>query len=241
MQRGTLDAGALRIGDGESISRRNIWFGHEFVDEETMQHVRSVVVAAGVMAALQVVSLLLALLTKHHFEGALVNFMLGMILPGCGYCGATRTNSELMCCFSCTSLLSAISQMLLMLNSLLAIWFISENEEVFCEALCQVTGCGNHSRICSCQIGCGESCCSDFAEVCQNGQQLLAPMSCIDFEATLGYKTHVAATVIMLISPLVIGLSVYAWHHGRKLYERLSAGEVLLVRVERRSEDEAFE
>ena len=230
------------------------------------------------------------------------------------YCGATRTNSELMCCFSFTSLvgistylnyfqnfqrielqharmysatsqmnalciflqrcanlafakcwqeqywspiyriyshwslqtllaeLSAISQMLLMLNSLLAIWFISENEEagrvrwlwlsnwktihsrtllcllverksgmklwsqnrrcfqifqfvcelyaryrnllcshllfdltslvnvhetqtghflavlicelqVFCEALCQVTGCGNHSRICSCQIG----------------------------------------------------------------------------------------
>eukprot|EP00434_Breviolum_minutum_P013471 symbB.v1.2.011876.t1/scaffold806.1/size231046/3 len=92
-----LNSGSLQIGDGESSSRRNIWFGHEFVDQETMQHVRGVVLAATIMAALQVLSLLVALTTGSHFTGAIVNFMLNMILPACGYFGATRSSSEMMC------------------------------------------------------------------------------------------------------------------------------------------------
>eukprot|EP00434_Breviolum_minutum_P013472 symbB.v1.2.011877.t1/scaffold806.1/size231046/4 len=124
-----------------------------------------------------------------------------------------------------------------MLNALLAVWYIDQNEEVFCEALCEVVGCGNHSGICSCEIGCGESCCADFAEVCHNGKQMYAPMSCADVEKALSYNTQQVAILLVLLSPLAIGLSVYAYHHGRKLYERLSAGDMLLI--EREGQEQA--
>eukprot|EP00913_Durusdinium_trenchii_P003021 g2793.t1 len=126
-----------------------------------------------------------------------------------------------MCCFSCTSLLFAISQALVMANVLLAVWIISENEEVLCEAVCAVIGCNNHSALCSCEIGCGEKCCGDFLEVCHNGNQLTSPLGCKSLESTVTVSTHVATVVILIISPLVIGLSVYAWHHGTKLWARL--------------------
>ncbi|CAK8997896.1 unnamed protein product [Durusdinium trenchii] len=222
-------AAILHLGDGESNQRRNLWLGHEFVDEETAGHVRSVVLAAGVMALMQVLTLLMAVSTGRNLQGAFVNFLLGMILPGCGYFGATKSSSQLMCCFSCTSLLFAISQALVMANVLLAVWIISENEEVLCEAVCAVIGCNNHSALCSCEIGCGEKCCGDFLEVCHNGNQLTSPLGCKSLESTVTVSTHVATVVILIISPLVIGLSVYAWHHGTKLWARLSQGDELLV------------
>lgn len=90
---------------------------------------RNVVVSAGLMSSLQVLGLLLVLSTGRNLGTAFMNFVLGMVLPFCGYVGATRSLSQLMCCFSFTSLVTAICQFILVTNVLLMIWFISMNEE----------------------------------------------------------------------------------------------------------------
>ncbi|CAJ1404287.1 unnamed protein product [Effrenium voratum] len=220
----------LQIGDGDTYSRRRVWLGHEFVDEETMLHVKGVIFAAAIMAGFQVLALLLAPASGHHGQGSLLSFLWGMLLPVCGYLGATRNNACLMGCFTWMSLLSAIAQLLTLCYVLLAVAVINSNEEELCDLLCVHLGCNNHSTYCSCEIGCHEGgCCADFEEVCSAGVQLRAPASCGDIESSLKDHTRIVSVMMLLISPPVIGLSAYAWFHGRKLWSRLAQGDVVLA------------
>eukprot|EP00930_Biecheleria_cincta_P038276 TRINITY_DN26303_c0_g1_i1.p1 TRINITY_DN26303_c0_g1~~TRINITY_DN26303_c0_g1_i1.p1 ORF type:complete len:251 (+),score=33.17 TRINITY_DN26303_c0_g1_i1:24-776(+) len=233
----------MEAGDGESRSRRTVWLGQEFVDEGTMSDVKNVVRASVVLAALQLLSMLLAWRGRFgHLGSALVNFVLGMILPACGYFGATQSSSGMMLCFCSSNLVSLLCQGLILVILLGALFAINSNRDILCEASCVTMTCGNYSEVCSCQVGCNSDpevdsgflpCCVDFGDFCVNPREEDAsPMSCQEFESDFEQASNTFSLALLVTMVPATCLSTYAWYHGMQLWRRLSAGEQFVVASE---------
>ncbi|CAE7200757.1 unnamed protein product [Symbiodinium microadriaticum] len=100
-------------------------------------------------------------------------------------------------------------------------------------------GCNNHSSLCSCEIGCsrGDTCCPDYKEMCVHGVQQKRSASCEKLTDSLDEAGSVVGAIFLVLSPLSVGLSVYAWYHSRKLWIQLLEGDLLVVNPHGRSVD----
>eukprot|EP00931_Biecheleriopsis_adriatica_P001078 TRINITY_DN101286_c0_g1_i1.p1 TRINITY_DN101286_c0_g1~~TRINITY_DN101286_c0_g1_i1.p1 ORF type:complete len:248 (+),score=40.88 TRINITY_DN101286_c0_g1_i1:25-768(+) len=243
----------LQRGDGADNSRRTVWLGQQFVDEDTMQDVKRVIWSTGIMTIIQVVMSLLMFFSGRRsprsFFMQLLNFAMGMILPVCGFLGAKDSNAHMMCCFFSTSFVIMSMSVLAFLADSLTLWKLDSDphleKELVCGSSCRVVGCGNMSSICSCALGCSKArdigCCPDVKEVCLAGIQQLAPFSCKELLEEFGPASTIFMIVLIVTAVPSILLSGYAGYHGRKLYKRLSAGDQLVHSGQRIEEQELAE
>lgn len=188
--------------------------------------------------AFQVIVLLAGVAERHLGPHALssgsLSILLGLLVPCCGFFGATRSNHPCMCCFCSSSLVAALAYAALMVVFFIALWQTDESIQASCDASCKVLGCGQRSRSCSCEQGCERwddmQCCQDFAEVCPLSQASIPEhISCANLKVTLATANVIVVLVLFAIIAPGIGLSVYAWYHGMMLWRRLVAGEVLVA------------
>eukprot|EP00747_Dinoflagellata_sp_TGD_P178487 gnl/TRDRNA2_/TRDRNA2_27433_c0_seq1.p1 gnl/TRDRNA2_/TRDRNA2_27433_c0~~gnl/TRDRNA2_/TRDRNA2_27433_c0_seq1.p1 ORF type:complete len:227 (-),score=21.80 gnl/TRDRNA2_/TRDRNA2_27433_c0_seq1:5-685(-) len=211
----------------DGTSRRVIWMGNEFVDEDTGYYVRKVVIAAAVMAGLQAAAVLIGLLHSrmgpHAWSSAFLNLIIGLILPACGYYGATKSSSQMMCCFCGGNAVIAVIQSFLLIVMMLEVHSAESIIQASCAASCQNLGCGTASTVghdapCSCTADCMSSqsviCCNDFMEVCPPpGWEQVNHVSCKDLQGSMGWAmTLISLVLILLIGPGIF-LSAYGWWH----------------------------
>eukprot|EP00413_Alexandrium_margalefii_P041645 CAMPEP_0204602150 /NCGR_PEP_ID=MMETSP0661-20131031/56477_1 /ASSEMBLY_ACC=CAM_ASM_000606 /TAXON_ID=109239 /ORGANISM="Alexandrium margalefi, Strain AMGDE01CS-322" /LENGTH=282 /DNA_ID=CAMNT_0051613085 /DNA_START=9 /DNA_END=857 /DNA_ORIENTATION=+ len=228
--------------DVPSGSSRTVWLGHEFADLDTQRHVKRVVISTAVMAVIttgiQVVALCSHLARRHLGPNAVgtasVHLATGLMLPACGFFGATRSSSSMMCCFCGFNLFFALLYGAALLLFMAALWQTDASIQATCDASCKVLGCGFASKACSCELDCqrraGALCCSDFAEVCPlTSAGPRRHMSCQDLAATLTTANVIVVAVLLLAITPGIALSAYAWYHGMMLWRRLAAGDQLVA------------
>lgn len=227
----------MEAGDGETESRRTVWLGQEFVDEGTMSDVKNVVRASVILAGLQLLSMLLAWRGRlGHLGSALLNFAVGMLLPACGYFGATHSSSDMMHCFCSCNLCVLLCQILFIVVILSTLFTLNGNPELLCESSCTTMTCGNFSELCSCQSGCNldplaeaNVCCNDFRDVCVKPQKDSTPVACREFQSDFQEESSMVSICFVVIMLPSVCLSTYAWYYGMKLWRRLSTGERFVV------------
>lgn len=215
----------------------------------------SATVMAGLQVAANVVMLTSSRFSMDLLSAVFLNLMAGLILPACGFLGATRSNTGMMCCFCGTNLVAALFQGMVLL--LVAVALVgsggtaSAEIQAACDSTCRVVGCGFSSATCTCKPGCSSEalegvvgCCADFADACTS-QQFVPQLSCAELKSTIGAVAQIISIVfIILVTPGFL-LSAYAGYHGMELWRRLAAGEFLvsqgamsLVRSPQRAGDE---
>jgi len=232
-----MDTSVMGVMDSSS-SRRTLWMGQEFVDSDTRKHVQRVVLATVIMAILQVAFVVIGLsksnLGPRAITGSIINLVLGLILPACGFYGAVHSKTPMMCCFCGTNMVFAIAQFLLFLSLTFAVFRTDELIEASCSDSCQFLGCGAVALHCSCRHDCLTNkeiiCCHDMLTFCpQPGMNRVEQISCKDLDMTLTAATVIVGVVMLLFICPGIVLSVFSWWHGMKLWSRLRVGENLVA------------
>lgn len=221
---------------GQGSSARAVWLGTEFVDGQTRDSTRKVILAATAMTVLQVAVTSIAVFQSgFHRRGltsALVSLASGMLLPAFGYFGAVRSDSGMMCCFCGCSLCSALGQILLLAGVAWMLTSLDAAAEAMCSNSCASLSCGVGATnlACTCSPECVDRidllCCYDFAHVCLSEPMDEDVEAACDASGVRWATSAVAGILLVLVLPTIC-LSCYAWWHGLALWRRLTSGEHL--------------
>mmetsp|Transcript_120614 Transcript_120614/g.237130 ORF Transcript_120614/g.237130 Transcript_120614/m.237130 type:complete len:209 (-) Transcript_120614:32-658(-) len=185
-------------GNAQADSRRTVFLGHDFVDEDVQGRVRCVTIASAVMGSLMVLVGIISLASSGFHLRGLLPLLFGLLLPTCGFAGAAYSSPAMMGCFCCTNGVLAILEAVLL--CILFVYALQPETE----------GTGEPEA-----KNCGENC---------DPAQELATGVVLAFGTAL-MKTLALAS-LFIFGPL-LALSGCAWWHSLNLFKRLSVGEQL--------------
>jgi len=211
---------------------RTVWMGQQFVDEDTKHYVKRVIMASAIMASVQVLGAVTGT-TRNPIRMAI-----GLLMPICGYLGATRSSATLMGFFCASNLGVMLAELSAVVLLTLEFFGTETSMELECMSSCRVLGCGNFSSSCSCDPSCviqrgAIACCPDMTGACPENGYWQDPLSCSQFlrdekGIAAALAVDVALALLCVLAPSIL-FSAYAWWHGMELWKRLSAGEQLSI------------
>eukprot|EP00928_Gymnodinium_smaydae_P065829 TRINITY_DN48922_c0_g1_i1.p1 TRINITY_DN48922_c0_g1~~TRINITY_DN48922_c0_g1_i1.p1 ORF type:complete len:253 (+),score=43.96 TRINITY_DN48922_c0_g1_i1:75-833(+) len=229
---------------GSPADARTIWMGLRFSTEADRSAVSKVLLAASLMAIMQLLIFLVKMVSAHSFrvmESSFVNLVIGLLLPTCGYFGAKHSNRWLMglfCGCSWCSVCGLLLVMLLLANAWVSVTTTDKDAACRPEA-CVVSevpvtvpaggsGAAAHSYTLE-ELSMNCTALRRSAWKAHHGTAEELREACLE---ELDEAEHVLTWSFMVITCLVVPncmLASYAGWHGSELCKRLEQGETFVM------------
>jgi len=236
--------------EDESVDARTPTFlGLTFTSHSDRDAVRKVLIAAAILAGVQVLVFLWSVCLDHEMgalQSAFVNFICGILLPMCGYFGVKRSNKWLMGCFCGCSWCQVIGAFEVCSLLLLAIWALQDVAgDKLCSPQClnapivefaQLPGPGNITAevILEPPPGCTKYWRKYMHKAFRKMEHDHIPpedtmVACHEIVDKMKTSYTMTFTVLTIFTLVGCALTSFSGWYGSILYGRLNADETLVI------------